>query len=75
MQQKSIKELYDEAKAAYHSLQIGTMAKVVVDGQDGTRVEYASADEAALYNYIQELAALLPTPLLPKVSGPAGFWF
>ena len=73
---KTTKELYDEARASYHSLQIGTLASVVVDGQDGTRVEYNKADQAALYSYIQELAAQLPVnPFAVQHRGPAQFIF
>ncbi len=76
MPAKQPKELYDEALAAYHSLQTGTLAKVVVDGQDGTRVEYAATNQAALYDYIQQLAALLPVnPFVVAHRGPAQFIF
>ena len=74
--QKTTQQLYDEAKSAYHSLLTGTLAQVIVDGQDGTRVEYAKADQARLYAYIQELAALLPVnPLAVSASRPAQFIF
>lgn len=73
---KTIKEQYDEAQAAYHQLQIGTLAQVVVDGQDGTRIEYNKADQSALYDYIQQLAAQLPiNPLAVRHNGPAMFLF
>lgn len=73
---KTIQQRYDEAQAAYHALQTGTLAQVVVDGQDGTRVEYAKANQPALYNYIQELAGMLPVnPLAVRYSGPAQFIF
>lgn len=47
-----------EAQAAYHNLQIGTSARVVVD-QNGERVEYTNANRAALRAYILELEAQL----------------
>ena len=73
---KTTKELYDEAQIAYHNLLTGKLPQVVVDGQDGTRLEYARADQARLYAYIQELAALLPVnPLACAVNRPAQFLF
>lgn len=62
-----------EAKAAYHSLVTGTMARVVVD-QNGERVEFTSAKKADLYAYIQELQALEPG-FLPAMNGPVRFVF
>ena len=77
MPAKTTKQLYDEAQAAYHNLQLGRMPAVVVDGQDGSRVEYNKADQSALYDYIQQLAALLPPDpsVAPRYRGPAGFVF
>lgn len=73
---KTTQQLYDEARSAYHSLQTGTLALVVVDGQDGTRVEYNKVNVSALYDYIQQLAALLPVnPLAAARGGPAQFIF
>lgn len=73
---KTTQQLYDEAQSAYHNLLTGRLAQVVVDGQDGTRVEYAKADQTALYNYIQELAALLPVnPLAALGTRPMQFIF
>jgi membrane protease subunit (stomatin/prohibitin family) len=48
----------DEARAAYHSLQTGTMARVFVD-QNGERVEFVAAKKTDLYNYIQQLESEL----------------
>lgn len=64
-----------EARAAYHALQTGTMARVVVD-QNGSRVEYATANKTGLYSYIQELEALCGcTPAMTAMRGPAQFLF
>lgn len=68
--------LLKEAEAAYHSLSIGTMARVVVD-QNGSRVEYTAANRTSLYNYIQELRAKCPgvSGCAVNIGGPAGFIF
>lgn len=69
-------ELLTEARAAYHSLMTGTMARVVVD-QNGQRVEFTAANSTKLYGYIQELERLLAgesgTPIPSR--GPARFVF
>lgn len=52
-------ELLKDARAAYHALKTGTMARVVVD-QNGERVEFAAANANGLYNYIKELEQLCP---------------
>lgn len=67
-----------EARTAYHKLNTGTMARVVVD-QNGERVEFTAARRTDLYNYIQELESQvracsgngLPLPN----NGPATFFF
>lgn len=65
-----------EAKAAYHSLQTGTMARVVVD-QNGERVEFVAANAQKLYSYIQLLESQCPcAPVsLANTYAPAGFIF
>jgi hypothetical protein len=45
---------YNEAKNAYHALNTGSLAKVIVD-QNGERVEFNTANRANLYQYIKEL--------------------
>ena len=71
-------QLLDDAKKAYHELQLGRSARVVVDGGDGSRVEYSAANRQALYNYIKDLESQLniashsPAPIS---NGPAGFVF
>ena len=52
-------QLLDDAKAAYHSLMTGTMARVVVD-IDGSRTEFTATNAARLYAYIQTLERTLP---------------
>lgn len=66
-------QLLAEARAAYHALQTGTMARVVVD-LDGSRVEFGPANKQALYNYIMELERQLAPPATPN-NGPATFFF
>lgn len=63
-----------DAQAAYHSLQTGTLARVVVDS-NGERVEFVAANSAKLYAYIQTLQAQLPQPLPMTHGGPATFTF
>jgi hypothetical protein len=60
-----------EAEAAYHSLQTGNSARVVVD-QNGERVEYTNANRSALKGYIQELKDQLAC--VPTRSGPIKVW-
>lgn len=68
-------ERLDEARAAYHKLQTGTMARVVVD-QNGERVEFTAANRQDLYDYIKRLEGELGTPgAVPANIGPAGFFF
>lgn len=54
------------AEAAYHSLAIGTSAKVFVD-QNGERVEYTAANKSTLAAYINDLRRQLG---LLTTSGP-----
>ena len=65
----------DEARSAYHALNTGKMARVVVD-QNGERVEFAVANKTALYNYIKQLEREVGANLLgPMTNGPAQFLF
>ncbi|MCF2870308.1 gpW family protein [Octadecabacter sp. G9-8] len=50
----TLAEKLSEAQAAYHRLQIGESASVVVD-QNGERVEYRPASLAKLAAYIGDL--------------------
>lgn len=66
-----------EAEAAYHTLQIGGSARVVVD-QNGERVEFMSSNKGNLYNYIISLKAQLgmfSAACGGRPLGPAGFVF
>ena len=60
-----------EAQKAYHSLQIGTSARVVVD-QNGERVEFTATNSTKLKAYIQELQDLLACK--STKSGPIKTW-
>lgn len=61
-----------EAETAYHQLQLGMKATVIVD-QNGERVEFQSTTAGRLAAYIQELKRQLG--LLPGCStGPMQVW-
>lgn len=65
------------AEEAYHTLQIGGAARVVVD-QNGERVEFMSSNKGNLYNYIISLKAQLgmfSAACGGRPLGPAGFVF
>lgn len=71
----TLNEQLASARQAYHALQTGTMARVVVD-QNGERVEFVAANKANLYSYIQQLAAQCPAECSPiPNNGPVGFVF
>lgn len=74
--QLSIQQKLDEAREAYHLLNTGRMARVVVD-QNGEKVEFTAANRVGLYNYIKELEAQLPsTSSVNQLNnGPARFLF
>ena len=66
-----------EAQAQYHTLMLGTAARVIVD-QNGERVEFTAANKGNLVNYILSLKAQLGmfTPACGGLPlGPAGFVF
>lgn len=71
-------QLLDDALAGYHKLMTGTAARVVVD-QNGERVEFAVANAAKLYAYIQTLQAKLAVELgttsTPPANAPLQFFF
>jgi len=70
-----LKKQLDEARAAYHSLNTGTMPRVVVD-QNGERVEFTAANRANLYRYVMELEAKCGTGAPVQQSrGPIGMIF
>lgn len=66
--------MLDEARLAYHQLQMGTQASVIVD-MNGERVEFTKANLSKLYGYMQVLANQLTPPSFPNNCGPAGFLF
>jgi thiamine pyrophosphokinase len=74
----TLQEQLKDAQKAYHELLTGRSARVVVDGADGSRIEYTAANRQALYNYILELQTKVnlesPTPTRFN-NGPAGFVF
>lgn len=78
MTDEECKALLAEAKAAYHTLMMGTRARVIVD-QNGQRVEFAASNKGDLYAYIQSLEA--KCPCVPDAGhhhnayAPAGFIF
>lgn len=59
-----------DAKAKYHSLLTGTLAKVFVD-QNGERIEYNAASAPRLAAYIQELER----QIAGVSGGPMRIWF
>jgi len=71
--------LIADAEKQYHMLQIGRMARVVVD-QNGERVEFTAANRAGLHGYITSLKAEYAkcpgqTCNLGASRGPIGFIF
>ena len=60
-----------QARAAYHSLAIGQMARVFVD-QNGERIEYSAGNKNFLAAYIADLERRLG---IATVSGPLTPWF
>lgn len=74
----TLQEKLADARAAYHKLMTGTSARVVVDGADGSRLEFTAANKVALYGYIKELEsqlALLVGIPATLTNGPARFVF
>jgi membrane protease subunit (stomatin/prohibitin family) len=65
-----------EAKAQYHALVTGTLARVIVD-KNGERVEFTAANRQGLQNYIAELSKELGllTPSVMPSNGPINFLF
>lgn len=75
---EQLNTLIAEAQSAYHDLVTGNKPRVVVDGNNGDRVEYSAANSQRLYLYIQDLqrqlAALTTVSATPQLS-PARFIF
>jgi len=53
----TLDEKIADAESKYHALLTGTSARVIVDGNNGDRVEYTSANRESLRAYIAELKA------------------
>jgi hypothetical protein len=71
----TIQQQLDEAVAAYHKLQTGTMPRVVVD-VDGSRVEFTAANASRLNAYILQLQGQIGlTSGVPINVAPASFYF
>lgn len=65
----------DDALAAYHKLQTGSMPRVVVD-VDGSRIEFTTANTSRLNAYILQLQGELgATNGVPINVAPASFYF
>ena len=62
-----------EAEKAYHDLQTGQQARVLVD-QSGERIEFTPATAPRLAAYITDLKRQLGM-LAISSTGPMGFWF
>lgn len=73
----TVQQNLDEARVAFHKLQLGLVARVVVD-VDGSRIEFAVANRADLAAYIRklemQLAAETGTPVQAAYA-PATFSF
>lgn len=63
-----------DAKAQYHKLLTGQLARVFVD-QNGERVEFTASNKTDLYNYIQQLQAILTCPAPRRPNAPLRFLF
>lgn len=75
-ERERLQSLLTEARHAYHMLMTGQSAKVIVDGIDGTRVEFTSINRAALYQYIADLERqLAPASVVPSALRPMRFTF
>lgn len=72
----STRQALEEARKAYHDLNTGKMARVVVD-QNGERVEFTVANRTSLYNYIMKLESELglSNGSGRPLNGPATFTF
>lgn len=74
-QRETLKAQLKEARDAYHALQIGVSARVVVD-QNSERVEFTAANRTALYAYIKQLEMQLgEVDPCSMPAGPARFFF
>ncbi len=69
----TIAEKLEEARFAYHELQLGRAPASVRD-QNGEEIRYTKADPSALLAYIAALENQLPGAT-SSVIGPMVFWF
>jgi hypothetical protein len=69
----TLQQRLHDARAEYHDLNTGRLARVVGD-QNGERVEFVAANKTTLYNYIKDLESQL-SPAAPLNNGPARFFF
>lgn len=68
-------DMIAEAEKAYHALVLGT-AVVEITDQNGEKVRFSAAKRSDLYQYIQQLKALLDAgSATPVTPGPARFIF
>lgn len=70
----TLQQKIDEAEAALHALQTGTLARVIVD-RNGERVEFSAANRSALISYLADLKRQLPSEVTTPTNGPLGFFF
>jgi len=69
--------LLDDARAKYHALMTGQLARVLVD-QNGEKVEFTAAKKQDLYAYISMLEAQMApvsNPVDMRAYHPATFVF
>ena len=64
-----------DAKAKYHLLVTGQAPRVVLDGNNGDRVEFQGANAAALLAYIRTADPMFLVTTGASVMRPIGFTF
>ena len=64
----------DEARAAYHKLQLGQALVEIVD-QNGEKVRFSPANQSKLYAYIQQMEMQLCPRTKATSVRPMGFIF
>lgn len=67
----TLQQRLDEARSAYHDLQIGKAVAEVTD-QNGEKIRYNAANRANLSAYIESLASELAGS--QAALGPMRFW-
>lgn len=71
-ERETLLQRLSDAEAAYHRLQLGTSARVIVD-QNGERVEFTATTAGRLSAYIQTLKRQLGL-LAGTSTGPMHVW-